>query len=64
MSHTSDVAQGNKERAVKEERMGKAFALVPPSESPESLWVLGVLVTYKIPSPRTGGAYALSEVAT
>ena len=28
------------------------------------MWVLGELVTYKIPSQRTGGAYALFEVIT
>ena len=64
MSHTAGVAQGQKTRAVQEERMEKAVAHIPPGEGARSLWVLGVLVTYKVPSHRTGGAYSLFEVAT
>jgi quercetin dioxygenase-like cupin family protein len=44
--------------------MEKAVAHVPPGEGRRSLWVLGELVTYKIPSQHTGGAYALFEVTT
>jgi quercetin dioxygenase-like cupin family protein len=42
----------------------KEVAHIPPGEGARSLWVMGVLVTYKIPSQRTGGAYSLFEVAT
>jgi mannose-6-phosphate isomerase-like protein (cupin superfamily) len=44
--------------------MGKAVAHVAPGEGRGSLWVLSELLTYKIPSQRTGGAYSLFEVAT
>ncbi len=64
MGHAADVAQGNKTREVEEERMEKRVAHIPPGEGARSLWVMGVLVTYKIPSHQTGGAYALFEVAT
>jgi mannose-6-phosphate isomerase-like protein (cupin superfamily) len=49
---------------VEEEKMEKAVAHVAPGEGRRSLWVLSELVTYKIPSQRTGGAYSLFEVAT
>ncbi len=64
MSHTADVAQDGKARAVEEETMEKKTAHVPPTEGARSLWILGDLVTHKIPSHKTGGAYALFEVAT
>jgi mannose-6-phosphate isomerase-like protein (cupin superfamily) len=35
-----------------------------PGEGTRSLWVLGELVTYKITSYQTGGAYSLFEVTT
>jgi mannose-6-phosphate isomerase-like protein (cupin superfamily) len=44
--------------------MEKEVAHIPPGEGARPLWVLGELVTYKVPSHRTGGAYALFEVAT
>ncbi len=44
--------------------MGKAVAHVAPGEGTISLWVLGELLTYKIPSQHTSGAYALFEVTT
>ncbi len=44
--------------------MEKGVAHVAPGEGAKSLWVMGVLVTYKVPSHRTGGAYSLFEVAT
>ena len=44
--------------------MGKGVAHVPPGEGTRSQWVLGELLTYKIPSHRTGGAYALFEATT
>jgi mannose-6-phosphate isomerase-like protein (cupin superfamily) len=37
---------------------------VAPGEGGKSLWVLGELVTYKITSYQTGGAYSLFEVVT
>ena len=64
MSHTADVIQGYETRALEEERMEKGVAHVAPDEGAKSLWVMGVLVTYKVPSHRTGGAYSLFEVAT
>ena len=44
--------------------MEKEVAHLPPGEGRRSLWVLGELLTYKIPSQQTGGAYALFEVET
>ena len=44
--------------------MEKRVAQIPPGEGKRSLWVLGELLTYKIPSHKTGGAYSLFEVAT
>jgi len=44
--------------------MEKGVAHIPPGEGARSLWVMAVLATYKIPSHKTGGAYALFEVAT
>src|SRR3712207_2537322 len=42
--------------------MRKTVAHLPPGEGRRSLWVLGELLTYKIPSQHTGGAYSLFEV--
>jgi mannose-6-phosphate isomerase-like protein (cupin superfamily) len=47
---------------TKEEKMEKGVAHVPPGEGSKSLWVLGELVTYKVASEQTGGAYSLFEV--
>ena len=44
--------------------MEKAVAHIPPGEGRRSLWVLGELLTYKVASQNTGGAYSLFEVAT
>jgi mannose-6-phosphate isomerase-like protein (cupin superfamily) len=44
--------------------MGVAVVNMLPGEGRRTLWVLGELVTYKIPSQQTGGAYTLFEVAT
>jgi len=49
---------------AREEKLERAGVHIPPGEGARSLWVMGVLVTHKIPSHRTGGAYALFEVAT
>jgi mannose-6-phosphate isomerase-like protein (cupin superfamily) len=64
VSHTKDVAQDHKARRVEEDRMEKEVAHTPPSKGRRSLWVLGELLTYKIPSQQTGGAYSLFEVTT
>src|SRR5215204_7743831 len=64
MSHTADAAQDHETRAVEEERMEKAVAQVRPGAGGRSRWVLGELVTHKIRSCQTGGAYSLFEVTT
>jgi mannose-6-phosphate isomerase-like protein (cupin superfamily) len=64
MSHTADATQDHETRAVEEERMEKAVAQVRPGADGRSRWVLGELVTHKIPSYQTGGAYSLFEVTT
>ena len=64
MSHTADVTHSHKIHRAGEAEIGKAVAHVSPGEGRRSLWVLGELVTYKIPSQRTGGAYSLFEVTT
>ena len=64
MGNTADVAQGHQTHTGYEGRMGKGVAHIPPGKGRRSLWVLGEVVTYKIPSQRTGGAYALFEVIT
>lgn len=64
MSHTANLAQGHDSRMAREEKLERAGVHIPPGEGARSLWVMGVLVTHKIPSHRTGGAYALFEVAT
>lgn len=64
MSRSVDVGQDHQTRAVGEVEREKAVAHIPPGEGRRSLWVLGELVTYKISSQRTGGAYSLFEVAT
>jgi hypothetical protein len=48
---------------TKQEGVETGVKHVPPGEG-RSLWVLGELVTYKIPSEQTGGAYSLFEVTT
>jgi mannose-6-phosphate isomerase-like protein (cupin superfamily) len=45
------------------ETMERGVAYVAPGEG-RTLWVLGELVTYKVTSDQTGGAYSLFEVAT
>ena len=64
MTHTADVAHPHKTRRVGEVELGKAVGLVGPGEGTRSLWVLGELLTYKVPSQQTGGAYALFEVVS
>ena len=62
MNHTEDVAHSHYTRAVDVVQMQKTVAHVPPGGGRRSLWVLGELLTYKIPSQHTGGAYSLFEV--
>ncbi len=46
---------------TKEEKVEKGATHILPGEG-RSIWVLGELVTYKITSDQTGGAYSLFEV--
>jgi mannose-6-phosphate isomerase-like protein (cupin superfamily) len=64
VSHTKGITQPHEISAEREERSYEALAHVPAGEGTSSRWVFGELVTHKIPSRRTGGAYALFEVAT
>ena len=64
MNHTAEVTHGHGTRRAEGDQMEKGAAHLPPGEGERSLWVMGILVTYKIPSHRTGGAYSLFEVAT
>jgi quercetin dioxygenase-like cupin family protein len=64
MHHSVDVARAHQPRTMGEGQIKKGVAHVPPGEDASSLWVFGELVTHKIPSQQTGGAYALFEVAT
>jgi mannose-6-phosphate isomerase-like protein (cupin superfamily) len=47
-----------------EEEMNRAVAHVPSGEGEKSLRVFGEMVTYKVSSDQTGGAYSLFEVET
>jgi mannose-6-phosphate isomerase-like protein (cupin superfamily) len=64
MSHTADIAGESQTREAERGKLGKGAAHVPPGEGDASLWVLGELLTLKVPSRRTGGAYSLFEVVT
>ena len=64
MSHSADVAQGHDTLSVKGEGPSRAIVHLPGGVGIRSLWVFGELLTYKIPSQRTGGAYTLFEVST
>ncbi len=64
MSHSVDVAHKHKARRVEDGGMEKRVTHVQPSKGIRSRWMLGELLTYKVPSQRTGGAYALFEVET
>ena len=63
MNRIADVAQGHETRAVEEETE-KSVTHLPPGEGRRTLWVLGELVSHKVPGRQTGGAYALFEVTT
>jgi mannose-6-phosphate isomerase-like protein (cupin superfamily) len=64
MSHTADIARDHKIHAAETRAAEKSVSHVPPGGGARSLWVFNELVTHKIPSQRTGGAYAHFEVAT
>ena len=64
MSYTADVVRDHKNRRAGKAEAGKGVFHLLPGEGTRSLWVLGELVTYKVPSRQTGGAYALFEVTT
>ena len=64
MSHTADIAQRHEAREMERGKLGKGVVHIPPGEGRRSLWVMDELLTYKVPSHQTGGAYALFEVAT
>ena len=64
MSQIVDITQSYESRAVEQVKMEKTVAHVLPGEGTISLWMLGELLTYKIPSQQTGGAYSLFELTT
>jgi mannose-6-phosphate isomerase-like protein (cupin superfamily) len=64
MNHTADIAGETQTREAKQGKLGKGAAHVPPGGGDAPLWVLGELLTLKVPSRRTGGAYSLFEVVT
>ena len=64
MSHSVDGARGHKTRGAQGETSKKGIAHVRPAEGIRSLRVLGELVTCKVTSDQTGGAYSLFEVTT
>ena len=64
MSHTADIVQKYQTREVEHGKLGEGVAYVPPGEGRRSLWVIGELLTHKVPSQKTGGAYSLFEATT
>jgi mannose-6-phosphate isomerase-like protein (cupin superfamily) len=64
MGQTADIVGEPQTREVEQGKLGKGAAHVPPGGGEASLWVLGELLTRKVPSQRTGGAYSLFEVIT
>ena len=64
MSNTANLAQGYESRIAREEKLEHSGVHIPPGEGARSLRVMGVLVTCKLPSQMTGGAYALFEETT
>ena len=49
---------------MEENKPETGVAHIRPGEGRRSLWVMGEMVTCKIPSDRTSGAYSLFEVTT
>jgi quercetin dioxygenase-like cupin family protein len=64
MSHSVDGARGHKTRGAEGGTSKKGVAHVRPAEGRRSLRVFGELVTCKVTSDQTGGAYSLFEVTT
>ena len=64
MRRTEDVTGGHETPAMEVMRAHKAEAHVPPGGGGRPLRVMGELLTPKVPSQWTGGAYALFEVLT
>lgn len=56
------MGEGKRIVEAKDQEPGQRVAYLPPGEGTRSLWVLGELVTYKITSYQTGGAYSLFEL--
>jgi quercetin dioxygenase-like cupin family protein len=49
---------------VEENNLETGVAHIPPGEGRRSLWVMGEMVTCKITSDQTSGAYSLFEITT
>jgi mannose-6-phosphate isomerase-like protein (cupin superfamily) len=49
---------------VEGNKLETGVAHIRPGENRKSLWVMGEMVTCKIPSDRTSGAYSLFEITT
>lgn len=64
MCRSVEMTHGYETRQVEEEDVQKEVSHVPPNEGARSFWVFGEVLTQKIPSTATGGAYALFEAAT
>ena len=64
MSHRADAAHYHNTRTVAEESMEKGVAHIPPGEGRRSLWMMGEMVTCKVTSDQTSGAYSLFEITT
>jgi len=64
MSHTADVARDHITSRAGKEETGKRVTHVASGGGIRSLRVFGELLTYKVPSHQTGGAYALFEATT
>ena len=64
MSHSVDGARGHNTREAEGKTSKKGVSHVRPAEGRRSLRVFGELVTCKVTSDQTGGAYSLFEVTT
>src|SRR4028118_1139985 len=64
MSHSVGGGRGHKARGAEGGKSKKGVAHVRPAEGIRSLWVFDELVTCKVTSDQTGGAYSLFEVTT
>jgi quercetin dioxygenase-like cupin family protein len=56
------MGEGKRIVEARDQEAGERVVYLPPGEGTRSLWVLGELVTYKITSYQTGGAYSLFEL--